>query len=275
MQKSTRLSDVAEQCAHDWSLQFSESREYRSNSLIQPAIRAGGERLVLKIGLCAPEALHEAHALRIWNGNGSVRLFESWSDEDVYALLLERCEPGVQLWERLPEEERDVVIAQLLRRLWVAPPLNHGLRSLNEMCEVWALESEQRAVEKVAVDAALFQEGVATWREMAGVREGAVLLATDLHAGNVLAAEREPWLAIDPKPYIGDPAYDVLQHMTNCPLRLAKNPKSLCDRMADLSAISRTRVRAWMFARLIVDVEWPFGTKKSPTNYDVARRLAS
>ena len=57
-------------------------------------------------------------------------------------MLLERCEAGVQLWQTLPEEERDVVIAQVLRGLWVAPPLNHGLRSLNEMGEVWALESE-------------------------------------------------------------------------------------------------------------------------------------
>ena len=32
----------------------------------------------------------------------------------------------------------------------------------------------------------------------------------DLHFENVLAAEREPWLAIDPKPLLGDPAFDVL-----------------------------------------------------------------
>ena len=39
---------------------------------------------------------------------------------------------------------------------------------------------------------------------------------TDLHAGNVVRAEREPWLVIDPKPFVGDPAYDATQHLLNC-----------------------------------------------------------
>jgi streptomycin 6-kinase len=39
------------------------------------------------------------------------------------------------------------------------------------------------------------------------------LLATDLHTGNVLAAQRQPWLMIDPKPYVGDPCYDLGQHL--------------------------------------------------------------
>ncbi len=64
-----------------------------------------------------------------------------------------------------------------------------------------------------------------------------MLLCTDLHAGNVLAAQRAPWLIIDPKPYIGDPAYDVLQHMLNCEDRLAADPAGLANRMADLAGV--------------------------------------
>ncbi len=54
-----------------------------------------------------------------------------------------------------------------------------------------------------------------------------MLLATDLHAGNVLRAEREPWLVIDPKPFVGDPTYDALQHMLNCDDRLRADPVGL------------------------------------------------
>ncbi len=61
-----------------------------------------------------------------------------------------------------------------------------------------------------------------------------MLLLTDLHAGNVLSAGREPWLVIDPKPYLGDPAYDPLQHLLNCPGRLQADPAGLADRMAGL-----------------------------------------
>jgi streptomycin 6-kinase len=76
-----------------------------------------------------------------------------------------------------------------------------------------------------------------------------VLLCTDLHAGNVLAAEREPWLVIDPKPCVGDPAFDAVQHMLNCDERLVTDPVGLSQRMADLLEVDPDRVRLWLFAR--------------------------
>ena len=76
-----------------------------------------------------------------------------------------------------------------------------------------------------------------------------MLLCTDLHAENILAAEREPWLAIDPKPFIGDPAYDATQHMLNCDARLATDPVALAHRMAGLLELDPSRVKLWLFAR--------------------------
>ena len=76
-----------------------------------------------------------------------------------------------------------------------------------------------------------------------------VLLATDLHAGNVLRATREPWLVIDPKPFIGDPAYDATQHLLNCGARLRSDPIETIRRFADLLGVDRDRLRLWMFAR--------------------------
>jgi streptomycin 6-kinase len=72
-----------------------------------------------------------------------------------------------------------------------------------------------------------------------------------LHAGNVLAAQREPWLALDPKPYVGDPTYDALQHMFNCPDRLRDDPVSLVSRMAELLELDRDRLLLWLFARCV------------------------
>ena len=216
------------------------------------------ERVFLKIGRRHAEARDEGAGLRAWNGNGAVRIIDEWVDGDFYALLLERCEPGTPLRVALPEVEQDEVIAALLRRLWIEPPANHAFRPLSEMCDAWADECERQSE-------ALVRDAIAVWRELARTADRCVLLATDLHAGNVLAAQREPWLAIDPKPYVGDPAYDVLQHMLNCPSRLADDPGALCDRMAALADVNATRVRHWMFARLVIE---------GPANYDVARRLA-
>jgi Aminoglycoside/hydroxyurea antibiotic resistance kinase len=95
----------------------------------------------------------------------------------------------------------------------------------------------------------------------------AVLLVTDLHAGNVLAARPEPWLVIDPKPYVGDPAYDPTQHLLNCAERLHADPAGLAARMAHLLEVDPVRLRRWLFARCVLE------SPGDPALADVARRL--
>lgn len=72
---------------------------------------------------------------------------------------------------------------------------------------------------------------------------------TDLHAGNVLHAERDRWLAIDPKPFVGDPAYDATQHLFNCDARLGADPAGFIHRMGDLLGVQSGRILLWTFAR--------------------------
>ena len=97
-----------------------------------------------------------------------------------------------------------------------------------------------------------------------------VLLATDLHAGNVLQAQREPWLVIDPKPFYGDAAYDATQHLLNCEERLRSKPITTISRFADLLGVDPERVRLWTFARLASTSggDWH-------KSQDLARRLMS
>jgi streptomycin 6-kinase len=106
------------------------------------------------------------------------------------------------------------------------------------------------------------------FRELPAAAPDSVLLVTDLHHDNVLASEREPWLAIDPKPYTGDPAYDVLQHMLNFPERLAADPGGFAARMAGLTGLDAERVRLWLFARCVQE------SVDDPNLQAVAARLA-
>jgi streptomycin 6-kinase len=164
-------------------------------------------------------------------------------------MLIERCTPGTPL-RALPEPEQDEVIAGLLRRLWRSPSAPHPFRRLAQMVESWS--GETLADEGRWRDAGLVRDGLALFRELAdGGAE--VLLATDLHAGNVLRAEREPWLVIDPKPFVGDPAYDATQHLINCMGRLRADPFGTIQRFADLLELSADRVRLWMFARVAAE----------------------
>ncbi|MAE69008.1 MAG: hypothetical protein CME06_00910 [Gemmatimonadetes bacterium] len=86
-------------------------------------------------------------------------------------------------------------------------------------------------------------------RELSRPSADDVLLATDLHVGNVLRAQRAPWLMIDPKPFIGDRAYDATQHLLNCKRRLLTEPEATIGRFADLLEVEGERVRLWLIAR--------------------------
>lgn len=106
-------------------------------------------------------------------------------------------------------------------------------------------------------------------RSLPATTDRQVLSCTDLHAGNVLAATREAWLMIDPKPYVGDAHYDVVQHLLNCDERLHSDPVDLTRRVADLAGLDPDRVRLWLFARCIQQSSnWP-----TPLT-EIARRIA-
>lgn len=231
-----------------------------------PARDAAGRDLVLKVGWVHDEAEHEADGLRLWAGRGTVLLHAAHREGETSAMLLERVRPGTELGQSVPEEQQDVVVAGLLRRLWVEPPDDHPFRPLKEMCDLWAGEYE--ADPNPVLDPGVAREGVALFRSLPTEADREVLLLTDLHAANILAGEREPWLVIDPKPYLGDPAYDPLQHLLNCLGRLTADPHGLADRMADLCGVDRDRFRLWLFARCVVESSW------WPETTEVARLLA-
>jgi len=194
------------------------------------------------------EGEHEIAGLRYWNGDGIVRLLDA--DASLGAMLLERCVPGTALRER-PESEQDIVIARLLRRLWREPRRDAPFRPLSAMIAHWRRETLE--AQSAWSDPALVREGLDVLERMANDAAPRVLLATDLHAGNVLRAEREPWLAIDPKPFVGDPCYDATQHLLNCRDRVVKDPATTIARFADLAELDAGRVRLWLFGRLAAE----------------------
>ncbi len=258
-----RLPGLITQVAGQWELELGDPFEPGGTcAWVAPARTASGERVVLKIGWLHPEARHEAAALRFWDGNGAVRLHATQPLGDCVAMLLERCEPGAML-AGLPEPEQDEILCSLLPRLWREPPAGHDFPSLLQMCESWADEYEEEAREpdpatgecqasrdRPRLDPGIERAGLELFRTLPASAGRQVLLATDLHARNILAAQREPWLAIDPKPHVGDPAYDPLQHMINCD-RVVTDPAGLAQRLADLLGLDRERLRLWLFARCV------------------------
>jgi streptomycin 6-kinase len=266
------LPAIVTDLADRWSLRVGEPFQPGGQcSWTAPATGRAGAELVVKVAFRfrSGEERDEAAGLRVWDGNGTVRL-HAWHQALTWsALLLERCTPGTPLRRVLPEPEQDLVVARLLRRLWAQSPAGVAFRTLGEMCAAWADRFEEEypgAAEKI--DPGLAREGSAIFRALPGTADSQALLCTDLHAENILAARWEPWLVIDPKPYVGDPAYDVLQHMLNCDERLASDPAGLAARMARLAGLDAGRVRTWLFARSVLE------STGSPLMCEVVRQLA-
>ena len=272
--------EVIRQARERWSLTTGEPFQPAGQTAwVAPARDGAGADLVLKVAWPHPEAAHEADGLRAWAGYGAVRLHATHDFGPARALLLERCRPGTELSAR-PEPEQDTVIATMLRRLWIEPGPGHPFASLDQMCQRWADQSERILATRqqpaaarqqpapAAPDPGLVRAGLALFRELPASTDRRVLLATDLHAGNVLAAAREPWLVIDPKPHVGDPAYDPLQHMLNCDDRLRSDPGGLARRMAGLLDLDPDRVLRWLFARCVQE------SAGCPALAEVARQIA-
>jgi streptomycin 6-kinase len=148
---------------------------------------ASGATAVLKVSMPHLEGEHEIQGLRFWSGDPTVRLLAG--EDDLGAMLLERCEPGTAL-RSLPEAEQDAVIARLLRRIWRVPIGPYPFRPLSEMTAYWSDETLTQA--EHWPDTGLVREGLRLFKELSQSAPSHPLLATDLHAGNVLRAGREP-----------------------------------------------------------------------------------
>lgn len=193
------------------------------------------------------EAEHEADALAFWNGDGAVRLLAR--DDERRALLLERCRPGTELVER-PDHEVDAVCA-LLPKLWGEPPASAPFRPLADLAEGWA---EKLRANAGRLEPDLLATALDTFST---VDSGARALANqDLHPSNVLQAEREPWLVIDPKPLVGERELNGVGLLRNAAWRTDATPvRGWLDALGSLG-LDRERLRAWGVAHALA---WSYG----------------
>jgi streptomycin 6-kinase len=223
------LPTLVAECAARWNLELEHAVD-TPNSFVALA-----GNVVLKLN--APshvEADTEADALELWNGDGAVKLVAR--DDTRRALLLERCEPGTRLWDARVDEI--AVVVELLPRLQLEMGQDHPFAPLADEADRWAEEVPRRyseagePFERVLLDAALeVYRGVD--------RTASYLVNQDLHGGNILRAEREPWLVIDPKPLVGERELEA-----SALLRNTTEVSRWLDALTDLG-LDRERARGW------------------------------
>jgi streptomycin 6-kinase len=246
----------------------------------------GGREAVLKITLPHREARFEGAGLRLWDGGGTVLLLDEHQDDD--ALLVERCRPGTDLNGTDgagSADERLAAAASLLRRLWARPvPDGAPFESVADVCREWA-DLVRTRMERLRpdLDPGLVDHGASLLESLSSTATRSVLVHGDFNPGNILRAEREPWLAIDAKPMIGDPGYDPLPlvFQVDEPADDGEHPvEVLRDRfalVADVTGEPFERLVAWAVARLVEAALWHVSLAE-PTDAAAAmaqaRRLA-
>ena len=183
-------------------------------------------------------------------------------DRQRHALLLERCEPGQQLARSNGNaESRLRTGCAVLRKLWQVPPPPDGrIEPLAQVAVEWAELAERRmAARRPGYDPGLVAEGVRLLRVLPASAERTVVLHGDFNPTNVLSASRAGWLAIDPKPMVGDPAYDPWPLLEQVDHPLAYPDPVPVQRLAllgDELALPAERLAAWAVARLVEEALW-------------------
>lgn len=217
---------------------------------------------MLKVGFDGDEeSQHEALALRIWDGRGSVRLLGA--DPRRRALLLERL-PAHDLSD-LWDVEACEIVAGLYQRLHVpAPP---QFASLTSYVERWAADLSALGND-IPFPRRFLDQALALARDfVTDPASTGRLVHGDLHYANVLAGARQPWVVIDPKPISGDPHYEPAPMLWN---RMAElegpvAPESVRDGLrrrfhvlVDVAELDETRARDWVVVRMALNAGWTF-----------------
>ncbi|MFK4089110.1 aminoglycoside phosphotransferase family protein [Kribbella sp. NPDC020789] len=217
-------------------------------------VRRADEPLVMKVSFPHPGNVHEPDAYTAWAGRGAVHLHER-ADEH-YAMLLERAHPTT-----LRDSGADVAVVggQMSRLLSIPAPA--GLPRLQDRADEWAEELRKDATEFSGA----LPDGVVA-RAFEAIddlvrRQPDVLIHGDLHHRNILQADREPWLAVDPKGLIGDPAYDAVTFLKARTLVLMQGDL-LAGMERELAAyceaaeLDHARVRRWIQLELVRTAYW-------------------
>ncbi len=231
-----RLEKVAREVAAEWGLTLGPRIVSGRYSYVAPA---GPDAILKVIPVEDDDADHIADALRLWDGDGAVRLLRH--DPERRALLLERLVPGTEA-SAIAEDEATAVAIAVGRRIWRRPPEGHPFRSIERWVRRWMPADDAHPLVPVARR---------TYEALEPRSE--LVVHTDYHHHNLLR-RGDAWVAIDPKPHIGEPEFDVPAFLANpigAVLTRARTERRI--RLFSDAGLDGDRIRRWAIVRGVLD----------------------
>ncbi|MET7331155.1 aminoglycoside phosphotransferase family protein [Nonomuraea sp. NPDC005650] len=264
-----------------WGLRPDGPSAYGMASLVLPVLQADGTPAVLKLQQLREETAGTAAGLLAWDGNGIVHLLDH--DDDSATQLLERLDAARPLSSVADDDVAVRILAELMARL-TALPAPEGLRRLSDIAAAM-LDQVPRAVPALRDpdEQRLVRTCASAVAELIG-EPGDRLLHWDLHYDNVLAGEREPWLAIDPEPLAGDPGFELLPALDNrweeveAGGDVTRAVLRRFDLLTEVLGLERERAVGWSLGRVLQNALWDIEDGKTalgPAQVAIALALLS
>jgi streptomycin 6-kinase len=179
-------------------------------------------------------------------------------------LLLERLSPGTMLSTLENDEQATTIAVTVMQQLWRPVPTQHSFPSTAK----WAAGLQRLRVQFDGgygpFPPQLVETAEALFADLFASQDTTCLLHGDLHHYNILRAEREPWLAIDPKGVTGEPAYEVGALLRNPwpGLLEGTDPERVLsrrvDQLAEELSLDRQRLLMWGTAQAVLSAWWNY-----------------
>jgi streptomycin 6-kinase len=255
-----RLPVVLDGCGRRWHITIDPPFPNLTFNYVAPARRADGTRVIVKA--CSPtgEFSWESEALRLFDGHGMARLLGSDRYDEV--MLLEYLHPGTTLRDIEDDELATSIAASVMREMWRPAPAQHSFKTVQDWGKGFTRLRQHYNGGSGPFRPALLEEAETLYAELCASMTDLALLHGDLHHDNILAAQRRPWLAIDPKGIIGEAAYETGSWLRNPypGLMSLPHPRHILERRIDQFAgelgFERARIRDWAVAQAVLSAWW-------------------
>jgi streptomycin 6-kinase len=251
-----QFGELTRDAATRWGVEIEPPFPDLSYCFVAPARRAG-RGVVVKLGVPNPDLSSEIEVLRLFDGDGTVRLLDA--DPDRGMLLLERLEPGTRLADLTDDDRAIAIAAQVMVRLWRPPPESHPFRSVDRWMEGLARHRERFAGGTGPIPGDLLDGACARLEELQRSAADPVLMHADFHQFNLLRSEERGWTAIDPKGAVGDPGFELGPLIRNLLLACDDPGERLKRRVRRISSetgFDESRVLRWAFAHSVLSICW-------------------
>jgi len=255
-----QLPAILSACEQRWHITIGAPFPNLSYHYVAPARRADGTPVVVKAHAPTSEFSQESEALGYFAGRGMAALLECDPDHDV--MLLEALQPGTSLSSVADDETAISIAASVMCQFWRPVPPNHPFPTVADWGRGFTLLRQHYGGAHGPFPPRLLEQAETLFADLSASMADPVLLHGDLHHENILAAQRQPWLAIDPKGLVGEPAYETGSLLRNPLPALLQVPQPggilACrvDQLAEELALDRVRIRGWGLAQAVLSAWW-------------------